>query len=154
MKTHPTELTNKQARHFLLAHQGLWPPKKLLGKRGILEYIHHVGSIQFDPLNVIGYNPDLVLQARINNYKEKDLQELLYKDRKLLDGWDKKANNLLIKNWWWEQDVSSTSTVQKALAECFGQFLKSAGANGMKICKEKGIEPKLNGLKNLQITET
>lgn len=76
----------------------MWPPKKLLGKKGILGYIHHVGSIQFDPLNVIGYNPDLMLQARINNYKEKDLRELLYKDRKLLDGWDKKANNLLIKN--------------------------------------------------------
>jgi len=66
----------------------------------------------------------------------------------------KKANSLLIKNWWWEHDVSSTSTVQKALAECLGQFLKSAGANGMRICKEKGIEPKLNGLKNLQIAET
>ena len=99
MKTHPIELTNTQARRFLLAHQGLWPPKKLVGKKGILEYIHHVGSIQFDPLNVIGRNPDLVLQARIKNYREKDLQELLYKDRKLLDGWDKNMCIYAVEDW-------------------------------------------------------
>jgi uncharacterized protein YcaQ len=99
MKTHSIEITNAQARHFLLAHQGLWPPRKLTGKNGIIEYIHHVGSIQFDPLNIIGYNPDLVLQARIKNYREKDLRELLYKDRKLLDGWDKNMCIYAVEDW-------------------------------------------------------
>ena len=78
-------ITKKQARQFILAHQGLWPPYKLEGKTGILEHINHVGCIQFDPLNIVGRNPELVLQARISRYQSVMLQELLYKDRKLLD---------------------------------------------------------------------
>ena len=67
----PVELTisKQQARRFLLAHHGLLPPRKLQGKPGVLEYIARVGCIQFDPINVVGGNADLVLQARIANYK-------------------------------------------------------------------------------------
>ena len=83
------QLTKKQARQFMLAHQKIIPARKLQGKEGILEYIRHVGCIQFDPLDVVGYNPYLVLQSRIENFKSEYLQELLYSDRKLLDGWDK-----------------------------------------------------------------
>ena len=53
----------------MLAHHGLLPPRKLQGKPGVLEYIARVGCIQFDPINVVGGNADLVLQARIANYK-------------------------------------------------------------------------------------
>ena len=72
-------LTKKQARRFLLTHQGLWPPYEVKGKAGILDFIHRVGCIQFDPLNIVGHNPDLVLQARVSNFRPVMLQELLYK---------------------------------------------------------------------------
>ena len=49
-------------------------------------YIFH---FRFDPLNVVGCNPYLVLRSRIENFKPEYLRELLYSDRKLLDGWDK-----------------------------------------------------------------
>ena len=51
------KITKKQARQFMLAHQKNFPARKLQGKEGILEYIRHVGCIQFDPLNLIEYNP-------------------------------------------------------------------------------------------------
>ena len=93
------KITKKQARQFILVHQKIMPARKLQGKEGILEYIRRVGCIQFDPLNVVGYNPYLVLQSRIENFKSEYLQELLYSDRKLLDGWDKNRAIYSVEDW-------------------------------------------------------
>jgi uncharacterized protein YcaQ len=62
-------ISNTDARRFMLSHHCLWPPRNLGGKTGILDYIRLVGSIQFDPINVVGRNPDLVLQSRVKNYR-------------------------------------------------------------------------------------
>ncbi len=64
-----------------------------------MEFIRHVGCIQFDPINVVGRNPDLVLQARIANYHPRLLKSLLYEDRSLSDGWDKMASIYAIEDW-------------------------------------------------------
>ena len=82
-------LNNRQARRFLLAYQYLWPPGTLKGKAGILEFIRHVACVQYDPLNIVGRNPELVLQSRISDFKPQYLHDLLYTDRKLIDGLDK-----------------------------------------------------------------
>ena len=92
-------LTNQHARQFILAHQHLLPPRTLGGKAGLQEFIQHVGAIQFDPLNVVGRNPDLVLQSRIMDYRPEMLEELLYTDRQLLDGWDKMAAIYSLSDW-------------------------------------------------------
>ena len=92
-------ITKKQARRFILAHQGLWPPYELEGKPGVLDYIRRVGCIQFDPLNIVGHNPELVLQARVADFCPVMLQELLYKDRKLVDGWDKMMSIYCVQDW-------------------------------------------------------
>ena len=93
------KITKKQARQFILVHQKIMPARKLQGKEGILEYIRRVGCIQFDPLNMVGYNSYLVLQSRIKNFKPEYLRELLYSDRKLLDGWDKNMAIYNIEDW-------------------------------------------------------
>lgn len=95
----PLVLTKRQARRFMLAQQGLWPPHDLEGKAGILDHIRRVGCIQFDPLNIVGRNPDLVLQARVSNYRPVMLEELLYEDRKLLDGLDKMMSIYCVEDW-------------------------------------------------------
>ncbi len=83
----------------MLAHQRLWPPRRLQGKEGILEYVRRVGSIQFDPINVVGRNPDLVLQSRIGRYQPGLLEELLYRERRLVEVWDKAASIILTSDW-------------------------------------------------------
>jgi uncharacterized protein YcaQ len=88
-----------QARRFLLLHQHLLPPRQLKGKSGILNFIQHVGCIQFDPVNVIGRNPDLVLQARIKDYQPEMLYNLLYRDYQLFDGWDKQSSVCRVEDW-------------------------------------------------------
>jgi hypothetical protein len=92
-------LSKTHARRFLLAHQHLRPPRRLEGKAGILHFIRHVGCIQFDPINLVGRNPDLVLQSRISDYRPALLEELLYTDRALLDGWDKVASIYPTEDW-------------------------------------------------------
>ena len=93
------KLTKKQACCFLLAYQGLWPAHTFKGKSGILQYIRRVGCIQFDPLNIVGLNPELVLQSRIAGFKPSMLQELLYRDRKLVDGFDKNMSIYAVEDW-------------------------------------------------------
>ena len=93
------EITKKQARQFILAHQHLLEPGQLEGKDSILKYIRKVGCIQFDPLNRVGRNPDLVLQSRVNDYQPHLLEELLYIDRNLVDGWDKNMAIYPIEDW-------------------------------------------------------
>ena len=94
-----TSLTKQQARRLVLVHQGLWPPHEWEGKRGIVNHIRRVGCIQFDPLDIVGHNPELVLQARVADFQPVMLQDLLYQDRKLVDGWDKVMSIYCVEDW-------------------------------------------------------
>jgi uncharacterized protein YcaQ len=96
---HPIVIRKSHARRFLLAHLHLWPPRKLRGKQGVLDYIRHVNCIQYDPINVVGQNPQLVLQSRVRNYKPAMLNALLYEDRKLVDGFDKQLSIYPVADW-------------------------------------------------------
>jgi uncharacterized protein YcaQ len=92
-------LSKADTRRFLLAHQHLWPPRRREGKAGIMDFVRHVGCIQFDPINVVGRNPDLVLQSRVADYRPTLLEELLYIERQLLDGFDKVASIYPTGDW-------------------------------------------------------
>jgi uncharacterized protein YcaQ len=83
------KLTNTQARQFLLLNHGLLGEYIFTGKQGALEFVRQAGCIQFDPIDVCGRNADLVLQSRVKGYKKTMLDELLYKDRILVDYPDK-----------------------------------------------------------------
>lgn len=93
------EITNAQARRFLLQHQGLLQPRTFNGKADIMAYFERVGCIQYDPLNIVGRNPDLVLQSRMKDYRSDILRELLYEDRLLVDGWDKVMSIYPAADW-------------------------------------------------------
>ncbi|HZW02391.1 MAG TPA: crosslink repair DNA glycosylase YcaQ family protein [Anaerolineaceae bacterium] len=93
------ELSKQQACHFLLAHQRLSPAYPLRGKDGIRDHFRRVGCIQFDPLNITGQNADLVLQARVAEYRPELLRALLYEDRALLDGFDKVMSIYPVEDW-------------------------------------------------------
>jgi hypothetical protein len=95
----PLSLTKAQARRYLLAYHGLRPAHVFRGEAGILGYLRRVGCIQFDPLNIVGRNPDLVLQSRIEGYRTAHLEELLYGKRKLIDGWDKMMSIYPLEDW-------------------------------------------------------
>lgn len=93
------QITKEQARRFLLSYHGLDGLRFPKGKPGIMNYISRVGCIQYDPLNIVGHNQELVLQSRIDGFKPSLLKELLYKDRLLLDGWDKVMSIYSAGDW-------------------------------------------------------
>jgi len=55
----------------------------------VMDVFNRLGSIQYDPLDVVTQNASLVLQSRVKNYHTALLSELLYGEHVLMDGWDK-----------------------------------------------------------------
>lgn len=92
-------ISKEQARRFMLAYHSLWPPRQLAGKQGALQFMQTVRCVQFDPVNVVGWNPDLVFQSRVGDYTSKMLDDLLYADRLLWDGFDKVGSIILVEDW-------------------------------------------------------
>lgn len=80
--------TKQQARDFFVNYQMI----NTSNNYKIVDVFNRLKTIQMDPLNVVGTNPELVLQARIRNFKKIDLQNALYKDRILIDGWEKQMS--------------------------------------------------------------
>lgn len=104
-------IDRRGARRFLLAYQGLaggLPPSgpdlrptadAADPAAAVMHYLRRVGSIQFDPLNIAGRNPELVLQARVPGFTPDVLYSLLYHQRRLIDGWDKMMCIYPVEDW-------------------------------------------------------
>jgi uncharacterized protein YcaQ len=92
-------LSKEQLRKFLIIYQGLHYPKPFKGYTGIKEFVRRVGCVQYDPLNVVGRNIDIILQSRIENYETDMLKKLMYEDRELIDGWDKMMSVYCTEDW-------------------------------------------------------
>lgn len=60
-----------------------------------------LSSVQYDPLNPVGRNHDLVLQARAPDYKVNDWEEVAYcpGERVIYDAWDKQACLVPVSDW-------------------------------------------------------
>ena len=93
------KFTNKQARQFILLKQGLMGKHKFIQESGVCDYIKQVGCIQFDPIDICGKNAELVLQSRVKGFSKETLYDLLYKDRKLIDYFDKNMSIFSIDDW-------------------------------------------------------
>ena len=93
------KLTMNQARKFILSKQGLYGDFRYHGASGVMEFIREAGCIQFDPIDICGKNPELVLQSRVEGFKKEMLYDLLYEDRKLWDYFDKNLCILPIEDW-------------------------------------------------------
>ncbi|GHU82498.1 hypothetical protein FACS1894196_0910 [Clostridia bacterium] len=92
-------LTNAQARRFLLRRHGLIGDPVFEGKAGALAYVRQCGCIQFDPIDVCGKNAELVLQSRCAGFTKAMLDTLLYKDRALVDYFDKNLAIFPVEDW-------------------------------------------------------
>ncbi|MDI4643714.1 crosslink repair DNA glycosylase YcaQ family protein [Cohnella sp. F6_2S_P_1] len=93
------QLTNRQARQFLLLKHGLLGEYRFIGKQGVLDFVRQAGCIQYDPIDVCGKNAELVLQSRINGFTKNMLAELLYQERLLVDYPDKNLAIIPVEDW-------------------------------------------------------
>ena len=121
-------ITRDEARRYLShLHFGLpmaaeTPPER------VREQVARRGSIQYDPLDVVGRNADLVLQSRIPGYRPEHLWEALYGERTLFDGFDKNLSIYPIEDFpffararredaWYRMDDSIRGSYEAVLKE-------------------------------------
>lgn len=94
-----TTVSKERARAFLVQYHGLAFDKAYIGEDAVEYWVNQVGCVQYDPLDVVGRNPDLVLQSRIDGYTKAQLEHCLYRSRTLVDGWDKMMAIYPSKDW-------------------------------------------------------
>lgn len=93
------KITGSEARKFILSMQGLWGAHRFEGKRGALDFVRHASCVQFDPIDVCGKSPEIVLNSRVRNFRKSMLYELLYSDRLLVDYFDKNLSIIPVENY-------------------------------------------------------
>ena len=81
-------VSKQQARNFLIKKQLLAEQRKS-GYEGIKYVFDKLRVVQYDPLNPCGRNPDLILQARVDNYHPADYYKWLYDKRLGIECYDK-----------------------------------------------------------------
>ncbi|MBQ2433260.1 MAG: AlkZ family DNA glycosylase, partial [Clostridia bacterium] len=96
--------------------------------KNVYEVVRKLQAIQYDPLNVVGRNPDLVLQSRIRNYRPRMLQRELYQKRTLVDGFDKMLCIYPLEDypylarlrrttvWWYRENPEITEAFERVRA--------------------------------------
>ena len=89
------QISADHARRFLVSRHLLAPPRSLPAEPdSVLAAVERLGLLQFDPLEVPGArNHDLVLHARIRNYRREWCEQWLYgPDRRLIELYNKSLN--------------------------------------------------------------
>ena len=92
-------VTQDQARRFILFKQGLLGEHRFIGKEGAYRYVRQAGCIQFDPVDACGKNAELTLQSRVKGFRKRMLDDLLYRDRLLVDYSDKELSIWPTEDW-------------------------------------------------------
>ncbi len=92
-------ITQSQARQFILILQGLLGDHRFIGKDGAYQYVRQAGCIQYDPVDVCGRNAELTLQSRVKGFRKKMLDDLLYRNRLLVDYSDKELSIWPSEDW-------------------------------------------------------
>jgi len=93
------QISADHARRFLVRRHLLDPPRALPPEAAsVLTVVERLGGLQFDPLEVPGArNHDLLLHARIGDYRRGWCEEWLYgSDRRLIEIYNKSLNILPI----------------------------------------------------------
>ena len=84
-------ISREQAQRFLALYH--FTPTDVAGT------IERLATVQYDPLNPVGRNPDLVFQARVPGYQVDDWQKAAYNERLIYDAWDKMACLVPVSDW-------------------------------------------------------
>src|SRR5712691_3110596 len=86
----PRTISPEVARRYLVLRHFLGPPRSLPSEpASVMRVFERLGSVQFDPIDIAGRNHDLVLLARVNGYRRQWTDDLLYRERRLFETYNK-----------------------------------------------------------------
>lgn len=142
------QLTNRQARRFMLLKQGLMGDYRFVGKQGVLDFVRQAGCAQYDPIDVCGKNAELVLQSRVKGFTKQMFYQLLYEDRALLDHLDKNLAIIETADWpyfWRRREVHRTGDrSQKEIGEISEQIKDIIREKGCVCSADLGFDHKVS----------
>jgi hypothetical protein len=87
------------ARRLAVTKQRLAGPRLPNDKDGIMEAVRSIGCLQLDPISAVARNHMLVLWSRLGNYDPKDLDTLMWNERKLFEYWAHAASIVLTEEF-------------------------------------------------------
>ena len=82
---------------------------------------------------------------------------ILYGDRfvaRFEPGRDKRSGALVVKNWWWEEEVKPSAEMQAELQRCFRRFLSFLDAPALQIDAQLAARPDLRWLAEIASVAT
>lgn len=82
-------ITLEDLKNFYMNYHGYYDIFRMPKEEAFNEFFKRIPSIQYDPLDVVGRNADLVLFSRIREYNKEILYNKIYVEKHLIDGWDK-----------------------------------------------------------------
>ena len=91
-------LSNKEARHLMLACQGLTGNAFGRKKEGTLNAIEHLGYVQIDTISVVERAHHHTIWTRVNDYKKNYLEELI-EDKTVFEYWSHAAAFLPMRDY-------------------------------------------------------
>ena len=101
------EWTVSQARLYQLYATGLHARDYPQGAAGIVACFRDLGSIQLDPLPVMGRNHDLVIQSRVEGVHPGETLDLIHRERRGFEYWDKALCAITIESFPWFRALMS-----------------------------------------------
>lgn len=137
------EISIEEARGFLVNYHNLNQARDFKGIGGVIQCFQQIKSIQYDPLDVVGRNADLVLQSRVGGYESDMLYNLLYHQHELIDGFDKEMC-IYVTN-----EFHNFKRIRKACGErAEGTLAYRGQLDALTILDEVRDYIKLNGVTN------
>ncbi|WP_159448907.1 DNA glycosylase AlkZ-like family protein [Provencibacterium massiliense] len=91
--------SRRQLCRYMVEYHHLSAASALHGMEELEGYLRKVGCVQYDPLDVVGRNPDLVFQSRWSGYRKGQYERLLYRERRFFDMWDKNMSICAVEDW-------------------------------------------------------
>ena len=89
----PRVIDNRTARRLFLARQGLaFPPHRKLSDAGLMDLIEHLGFVQLDSIQTVERAHHMILFARNQTYRHKQLHRLIERDAALFENWTHDAS--------------------------------------------------------------
>lgn len=93
-------VTPEQARRLAVERQHLSGPLPgRVGKETILDVVRDLAFVQWDPVNVVAPAHELTIWSRVGPFARSDLEELLWEDKRLFQGWGHSASILLTEDY-------------------------------------------------------
>lgn len=92
-------ISKATAQRFLLKRCGLLGKTPFRGREGVKKYIDRVGCVQYDPVDICGVNHELSLFAHVEGFTRELLNDMLYKERSLIDYFDKNMAIMKTTDW-------------------------------------------------------